>query len=425
MIIRIINEKKITPLIINNLFESLHSIQSSPTALNTNKSPQKTIYIHKQTHQSMHTYAQQSNTKEVGGAILGYYIQQNNQIILLITDVFHQPLNYHLEQTQIKFTTQFYSDLDKYCDELEKTKPNILRLGLYHTHPNYGVFLSKQDASTFKNIFKEEWQLAMIIDPVKQKDGIFYWLSNKEISDVSSYQLFDSNNPIFNPSPITNSNNSLLSTNYTKKVEQTNPYPTPNSSPIIVNIEQVHKKKCPIFNSQYGCRQIYLEKYAHHLNITKLSPNFPYYLLINKNLNITLTEYLKNNNQAIGLLTGCVSYDEPHQIPYIEIDNVNLIPNLISSPVNIPLIQTFLKQQIANNKLIIGWLYHGNPCLLNLSQATQLHLSLFNQMHHLGMFIDTNKTNSNLLEQCLFISYNNTQKTFFDNFKNVFLYHKI
>jgi hypothetical protein len=51
-------------------------------------------------------------------------------------------------------------------------------VGWYHSHPNFGVFLSDHDQFIQKNFFKENGKITIVIDPIRGKKGWFY--SNNE-----------------------------------------------------------------------------------------------------------------------------------------------------------------------------------------------------------------------------------------------------
>jgi len=49
-------------------------------------------------------------------------------------------------------------------------------LGWYHTHPDFGVFLSDTDLDkTHRVLFCEPFQIALVYDPVRARAGFFFW----------------------------------------------------------------------------------------------------------------------------------------------------------------------------------------------------------------------------------------------------------
>lgn len=51
--------------------------------------------------------------------------------------------------------------------------PGLQVVGWYHSHPNHGVFLSGQDMSIVSGIYSATWHIALVIDPVREKEGFF------------------------------------------------------------------------------------------------------------------------------------------------------------------------------------------------------------------------------------------------------------
>jgi|GEM_PF-3901129 len=47
-------------------------------------------------------------------------------------------------------------------------------VGWYHTHPNYGIFLSQDDRLVVQSLFNASWHIAMVYDPMRNQLGCFY-----------------------------------------------------------------------------------------------------------------------------------------------------------------------------------------------------------------------------------------------------------
>ena len=102
----------------------------------------------------------------------------------------------HSEQystSQIEGTAGKYDR--KFRRMKEKEKDDSLRVvGWFHTHPNFGCFLSTTDLKTQDYFFPESYQVALVVDPVDD-DFQFFTLdkdSEKGYKEVS-YAIFNSN----------------------------------------------------------------------------------------------------------------------------------------------------------------------------------------------------------------------------------------
>ena len=48
-------------------------------------------------------------------------------------------------------------------------------VGWYHTHPDFGIFLSDRDRFIQENFFSGAGQVALVIDPIRKTVGVFTW----------------------------------------------------------------------------------------------------------------------------------------------------------------------------------------------------------------------------------------------------------
>lgn len=47
-------------------------------------------------------------------------------------------------------------------------------VGWYHTHPNYGIFLSSDDKLVIQSLFNASYHVALVYDPIRNEVGCFY-----------------------------------------------------------------------------------------------------------------------------------------------------------------------------------------------------------------------------------------------------------
>ncbi len=70
---------------------------------------------------------------------------------------------------------------EKFQNLKRKRKNDNLRIvGWWHSHPNFGCFLSQTDLDTQKYFFYESYQLALVIDPIRDEYNIFSLDNNSE-----------------------------------------------------------------------------------------------------------------------------------------------------------------------------------------------------------------------------------------------------
>jgi proteasome lid subunit RPN8/RPN11 len=58
-------------------------------------------------------------------------------------------------------------------------------IGWYHSHPAFGIFLSEHDLFIHRNFFSGPSQIALVVDPISQEEGVFAW--RPSTNDVDLY----------------------------------------------------------------------------------------------------------------------------------------------------------------------------------------------------------------------------------------------
>lgn len=121
-------------------------------------------------------YAAGDQKYERGGFLLGRCFGKRKQAVVSIEAWIAAKYATH-RKASITFT---HRDWEYMAMEHERLYPNLRVVGWFHTHPGYGVFLSSYDLFIQKNFFSDEYQVALVIDPVEKQRGIFLW-ENSEI----------------------------------------------------------------------------------------------------------------------------------------------------------------------------------------------------------------------------------------------------
>ena len=61
-------------------------------------------------------------------------------------------------------------------------------MGWYHTHPDFGVFLSGHDVFIHRHFFGQPLQVAYVVDPIRQTRGFFQWRDDALV-EVGGYHV--------------------------------------------------------------------------------------------------------------------------------------------------------------------------------------------------------------------------------------------
>ena len=108
---------------------------------------------------------------EVGGFLVGYLEGETAHV----TNVF--PAKHSVGgPTQLTFTHDSWNAI---YEQLEKEPEGSSLIGWFHSHPNFGVFLSDHDKFIQANFFKQDGQITIVVDPIRGKRGWFFSSAGK------------------------------------------------------------------------------------------------------------------------------------------------------------------------------------------------------------------------------------------------------
>jgi proteasome lid subunit RPN8/RPN11 len=80
------------------------------------------------------------------------------------------------QSTQLTFTHDSWNDI---YSQMENLPSDEVLIGWYHSHPNFGVFLSEHDQFIQNNFFKNKGQITIVVDPVRGRRGWFTSVNGK------------------------------------------------------------------------------------------------------------------------------------------------------------------------------------------------------------------------------------------------------
>jgi len=135
------------------------------------------VFVDLDALRDMEEHALSDTGVELGGVMLGgQYEDDQGCPFVLVTDSLRAK---HYESTKgsFKFTHDTWAQITRERDEF----PDDLQMvGWYHTHPDWGVFLSGMDMFICDNFFNKQLDVALVIDPCRQDRGFFQWTGNAE-----------------------------------------------------------------------------------------------------------------------------------------------------------------------------------------------------------------------------------------------------
>ena len=120
----------------------------------------------------MEDHALSNTAVELGGVLLGgCYEDEQGRPFVVITDSLRAQ---HYESTKgsFKFTHDTWAAITR---ERDAFPAELAMVGWYHTHPDWGVFLSGMDMFICDNFFNKKLDVAYVIDPCRGDRGMFQW----------------------------------------------------------------------------------------------------------------------------------------------------------------------------------------------------------------------------------------------------------
>jgi proteasome lid subunit RPN8/RPN11/uncharacterized small protein (DUF1192 family) len=146
----------------------------------------KSIYIAQPVYRAIHKFAAGKTTVESGGMLVGGVIQEFGKANIIING-FVEARFCEATASTLKFTHETWAQCHK---DIARKYPGQKIVGWIHTHPDFGIFLSEYDKFIQENFFKEEDQIAYVVDPVQGAEGFYVW-KNGKIERSKGFFIFD------------------------------------------------------------------------------------------------------------------------------------------------------------------------------------------------------------------------------------------
>ena len=144
------------------------------------------IFLDRRTADSIERHALRDTSVELGGILLGHECvdDQTGEPYVWVTECLEAK---HYENTQASFTYT-HDSWEEITRERDRLHPDLDIVGWYHTHPDFGIFLSSHDLFIHRNFFDQPLQVAYVVDPIRQTRGFFRWRDGG-LDQVGGYYL--------------------------------------------------------------------------------------------------------------------------------------------------------------------------------------------------------------------------------------------
>jgi proteasome lid subunit RPN8/RPN11 len=144
------------------------------------------IFLDKKPADAIERHALRDTSVELGGILLGRECVDDDtgEPFVRITEALEAK---HYENTQASFTYT-HDSWAEITRERDLVHPELDVVGWYHTHPDFGVFLSSHDLFIHHHFFGQPLQVAYVVDPIRQTRGFFRWRDG-QVEQVGGFHV--------------------------------------------------------------------------------------------------------------------------------------------------------------------------------------------------------------------------------------------
>jgi proteasome lid subunit RPN8/RPN11 len=131
------------------------------------------IFLERGAADAIERHALSDTSVELGGILLGKECldPSTGQPFVWITQSLEAK---HYANTQASFTYT-HDSWEEITRQRDRLHPECDIVGWYHTHPNFGIFLSHHDQFIHQHFFAQPLQVAYVVDPINLSRGFFHW----------------------------------------------------------------------------------------------------------------------------------------------------------------------------------------------------------------------------------------------------------
>ena len=132
------------------------------------------VYVYETTIEEI-LFLCKNSKSEIFGYLIGNILKWNEEIYVLIEEFLFLIGAIYSDKY---YTSQIEGTAGMYQKKFQRIKKkrnneNLRITGWWHSHPNLGCFLSSTDLLTQKYFFSKPYQVALVIDPVRNEFEFF------------------------------------------------------------------------------------------------------------------------------------------------------------------------------------------------------------------------------------------------------------
>ena len=133
------------------------------------------VFLSEAVHADIAKHANETHEVEICGVMVGELCKDERGPFV---SVLHSIRGDAAESkmAEVTFTHNTWSKINA---EMDSKYPKLSIVGWYHSHPDFGIFLSDRDQFIQEHFFNGPGQIAYVVDPVRKTEGVFIWSDGK------------------------------------------------------------------------------------------------------------------------------------------------------------------------------------------------------------------------------------------------------
>ena len=133
------------------------------------------VFFTPEVHAALWKHGGENTTVEICGVLVGsWHRDEVGPFVKIVESIRGEGAK--TQFAEVTFTHETWAKINTEMD----TKFAALQIvGWYHTHPDFGIFLSDRDRFIQEHFFSGPGQIAHVIDPIRKIEGVFVWRKNQ------------------------------------------------------------------------------------------------------------------------------------------------------------------------------------------------------------------------------------------------------
>ena len=138
-----------------------------------NSKQKHVIYSDRRILDRIKEHAASDTTRECFGLLLGNAYLDDGVLWIHLEDTV-AAVNIRSRVDSVEVSTKEFDRLNEEVDRIwHSTDGRVRKIGWYHSHPGFGVFMSTTDRTNQRRYYNQDWQIALVVDPVHDTHGFF------------------------------------------------------------------------------------------------------------------------------------------------------------------------------------------------------------------------------------------------------------